>query len=374
LPTTEVSEALKGLQDLFGGSPASDSTQSQSDGDKSASDISTSETPFSMPPSLSDDLRNANSQGPEDRIPAAFERPLRFQMLRSPLPMFPIQSILNGLHQSPVTVHALPFGNGGFGSMPDFLPISRPLRSLRDLSQGSPLFSRSITITSDGSKTVRQETSHDADGNLVTTTTTTTRTTQKPDSFAKDQDKSNGMEDKSVRNNNAQLMFKSVLEDMPSELKDILGLPALVMSDLVKPELQNKQESRDGDVASFDQQSDVGSDAADEDEDDSDDDKDSDNSDVDSDDDDEDDDDEDDDDDTVQGDEEKDSTSDNYQGTDNANSGMVDKNDGNSASNPKPYVVAVETPVDFPSLGAVLQVPLQLLSTFLDNLFTIGVY
>jgi len=261
--------------------------------------------------------------------------------------MFPIQSILNGLHQSPVSVHVLPFSNGGFGSMPDFLPISRPLRSLRDLSQGSPLFSRSITVTSDGSKTVRQETSRDADGNLVTTTTTTTRSTQKPDSFAQDQDKSEGMEDTSVRNNNAELMFKSVLEDMPSELKDILGLPGLVMSDMVKPDLQNKQKSRDGDVATFDQQSDVEqSDADDSDEDDSDDENDSEDSDEDSDDDDV---------DTVQGEEENDSTSDNYQSADNANSRLDENNDENSAANPKPYVVEVEKTVDFPSLGAVLQ-------------------
>ena len=186
-------------------------------------------------------------QGTSDRIPAAFESPLRFQMLRSfpmPMPMPSFRSILNGAQLSPISVHVLPFSNNGLGSLSDFYPVSRPLRSLRELSQGSPLFSRSITITSDGSKTVRQETSRDADGNLVTTTTTTTKITQKPESLQQNQANGEGF-DMSVRKNDAGLLFKSVFDDLPSEFRDILGLDELATSSEVRPEAGNKQDALD---------------------------------------------------------------------------------------------------------------------------------
>ena len=154
----------------------------------------------------------------------SLESPVRFQMLR-PFPMTSFRQMFSGMHESPISVHVLPLGAGGLRSVSDFFPISRPLRSLRELSRGLPLFSRTVTITSDGTKSVRQETSRDADGNLVTTTTTTTTTKQKPDSPQMDND--NERSDSSASEQDARLLFKSVMDDMPSELKEILGIAEL---------------------------------------------------------------------------------------------------------------------------------------------------
>lgn len=163
--------------------------------------------------------------------------PVRFPMPRG----FPMsfRPMFSGMSNSPLSVHILPFGVGGLRSSSDFFPISRPLRSLSELTGGSPLFSRSITISSDGTKTVRQETSRDADG-LVTTTTTTTTTRQKPEPQTSREN----------QDENAQQLFNSVMEDMPAELKEILGIaelsgPAIMKSDASKMKAQRSDSVSD---------------------------------------------------------------------------------------------------------------------------------
>lgn len=239
---TEVSDAMKGLQSLLSGfSEPKSSPVSSYQSPEPVDDIST----ISNKMAQDDGVVDASEAKPD-------VMPVRFQMLR-PLPMPSMRSLFQGMHNSPIRFHVIPFGNG-FSSTPDFSPISRPLKSIRSLAQGAPLFSRSITISSDGTKTVRQETSRDMNGNLVTTTTTTTTTTQKPDvpqdasdgpamsafdgdaSFSSDSSSADETSPEvsassdaasSSADRDAQILFKSVMEEMPSELKDLLGLTGL---------------------------------------------------------------------------------------------------------------------------------------------------
>mmetsp|Transcript_69543 Transcript_69543/g.185487 ORF Transcript_69543/g.185487 Transcript_69543/m.185487 type:complete len:220 (+) Transcript_69543:446-1105(+) len=98
-----------------------------------------------------------------------------------------------------------------------FNPISRPFRSIVNLDQGGPIISRSVMITSDGKRTTKQESRQDENGNVITTTTV------HDNAPVSSVDAPN----RQVSIIRAQNLVKSVLEDIPVEFKDLLGLSAL---------------------------------------------------------------------------------------------------------------------------------------------------